>query len=80
MGVLACDVKGCDNVMCDRFSWQLQKYICYPCFDRLKARGSLNAEQINAFFEEEPPLVPQTEVDVDKYYDKLFPDKDDSYS
>ena len=31
MGVLACDRKGCDNIMCDRYSHEYG-YICWECF------------------------------------------------
>lgn len=34
MGVLACDRKGCENVMCDRYSNE-HGYICSECFDEM---------------------------------------------
>ncbi len=38
MSVLACDRKGCENVMCDRLSHEFG-YICYECFDELVKLG-----------------------------------------
>jgi len=35
MGVLACDRKGCENIMCERYSSNYG-YICYDCFKELK--------------------------------------------
>ncbi len=35
MGVLACDRKGCENIMCDRYSNRVG-YICEECFSELK--------------------------------------------
>lgn len=38
MSVLACNRKGCDNIMCDRLSLK-HGYICNECFDELVALG-----------------------------------------
>lgn len=40
MGVLACNRKGCDNIMCDRYSYAYG-YICNDCFDELVNSGSM---------------------------------------
>lgn len=40
MGVLACDRNGCGNIMCDRFSYELQMYICNECFEELVETGA----------------------------------------
>lgn len=37
MGVLACDRKGCENIMCDHFSFKYG-YICNECFYELKSK------------------------------------------
>jgi hypothetical protein len=34
MGVLRCDRKGCENIMCDRLS-RTHGYICSECFEEL---------------------------------------------
>ena len=34
MGVLACDRKGCENVMCDHYS-DVYGYLCYSCLSEL---------------------------------------------
>lgn len=40
MGVLACDRNGCGNIMCGRFSYELQMYICNECFEELVETGA----------------------------------------
>ena len=39
MSVCACDRVGCNNVMCDRYSWKRQEYICEECFEQLVLLG-----------------------------------------
>jgi hypothetical protein len=38
MGVLACDRRGCENIMCDRISYKYG-YICEECFEELVNKG-----------------------------------------
>jgi hypothetical protein len=38
MGVLACDRKKCENIMCGRYSYE-HGYLCYECFDELVSSG-----------------------------------------
>ena len=38
MSVLACERRGCQNVMCDRYS-SVHGYICYDCFEELVSKG-----------------------------------------
>ena len=38
MGVLACNRNGCDNIMCDRYSYE-HGYICDDCFRELVSTG-----------------------------------------
>ena len=38
MGVLACDRKGCDNIMCDNYSSE-HGYICWECLRELRERA-----------------------------------------
>lgn len=35
MGVLACNRKGCENIMCDMYS-TLHGYICHECYVELR--------------------------------------------
>jgi len=41
MSVLACDRKGCDNIMCDKLILNRSRYICWECWHELEevARG-----------------------------------------
>ena len=47
MSVLSCGRRGCDNVMCSRFSERFQTYLCYACFEELVNTGP--DTDINAF-------------------------------
>ena len=38
MSVLACDRRGCENIMCQRLSRQFG-YICWECFEELVELG-----------------------------------------
>ena len=38
MGVLSCNRKGCENIMCHRHSYEYG-YICSECFDELVNSG-----------------------------------------
>lgn len=45
MGVLACDRKDCDNIMCDFYS-DTFGYLCYECLRELKSvSGSMTIQQ-----------------------------------
>lgn len=46
MGVLKCDRKGCDNVMCNRLSSQ-HGYICDSCFEELVERLVWQGSTVN---------------------------------
>lgn len=46
MGVMECSRKGCDNILCDRYS-TTYGYICQECFGELTELG-INAD-IEAF-------------------------------
>ena len=35
MGVMACDRRGCEHIMCDRLILNGSKYICGDCWDEL---------------------------------------------
>ena len=41
MGVMACDRRGCEHIMCDRVILNGSRYICEDCFTELViAKGS----------------------------------------
>ena len=55
MSVLACNRRGCENVMCDRLSRE-HGYICDECFDELLTiNGSMT---IDEFMESEKNATP----------------------
>ena len=70
MGVLSCSRRGCDNVMCDRYSSRFG-YICWECFNEMVAK-KIPTEKIEEFLDTkkvEELESPYTE----EYYNKLFP-------
>lgn len=38
MGVMACDRKGCENILCDHYS-DKYGYLCYSCYNELIETG-----------------------------------------
>ena len=74
MGVLACDRKGCENVMCDYVSSE-HGYICWECLSELKSKGMCD---IGVFMESEK--VEKDNVDAwEAYVDMLFKDRSESW-
>jgi len=60
MSVLACDRRGCANIMCDRYS-HTYGYICNDCFEELVALGM--GADIRCFMELEVGEI-QTDSDL----------------
>lgn len=58
MGVIACDRKDCDNIMCDFYS-DTFGYLCYSCKTELIALGPVD---IYAFMGSVKPMM------VDKHH------------
>lgn len=68
MGVLACDRRGCRNVMCDRISSDSQYYICNSCFEELVARGKVSLSE----FMNTTPKPWNAAVDPRTYWESRF--------
>lgn len=70
MGVLACDRRGCNNVMCDRLSHRYG-YICNDCFEQLVSLGpSIDIEE---FMDGDHVKEVNREISY-KYFAHVFPD------
>lgn len=74
MGVLKCNVKDCNNIMCDRYH-NKYGYICYRCFDKLVEKGVKT--DVRKFFN----TSVEEEEEIDKeaayaYFNKLMPMSD----
>lgn len=67
MGVLACDRRGCDNIMCGRLSDDYG-YICDKCFEELV---SSQTRQIGKFMDT-PRSRPSLEIPREAY-EEIFP-------
>jgi len=69
MGVLTCQKIDCENIMCDRYSYEYG-YICNECFDALIEEGpSVNISEWLAT--ERKTKIPK--VDLRIHFDKIFP-------
>ena len=66
MGVLSCNRNGCQNIMCDRYSFT-HGYICDDCFEELV---ETRPDSIAAFMAAEKP---EQRPDLRAFYDKEFP-------
>lgn len=69
MSVMACNRKGCDNVLCDRWS-NTFGYICPYCFDELIAAGI--GIDIEVFMASSIRLTPEVIPDPYLHYDAVF--------
>ena len=65
MGVMTCDRKGCERILCDRYSSEYG-YICYTCFSELVDR---DPKDIEAFMSKKPKKGNRDFND----YDRIFP-------
>ncbi len=72
MGVLECNRYGCENIMCDRLSYEYG-YICYECFEELVLSGpNTNIEEFMGIERQ-----PNYEIDYEEVrakYEEIFPD------
>lgn len=70
MGVLSCDRRGCQNIMCDRLNPTFG-YICNDCFNELVSLG-LNVN-VHEFMNTRKPEINTCGLDPFTMYDHLFP-------
>lgn len=68
MGVLACDRKGCENIMCDNVSHERNEYLCGECKQELKVGGFTD---IDDFMGKEKPSYGDNFA-WEEYVDKVF--------
>ena len=71
MGVLACDRKGCENIMCDNVSHERNEYLCEECKQELKNGGFTD---IDTFMGSERPSYENNSA-WEEYVDKVFVSK-----
>ena len=71
MGVMSCSRRGCENIMCDRYSYEYG-YICNECYAELVERGvGIDVEEFMDTTKEDSY---KTSTDIaEKIYDALFP-------
>lgn len=67
MGVLKCDRRGCENIMCDRLS-RTYGYICSDCFQELVSKGSKT--NIESFMDSSKPV--ESEEDSYEFFNEEF--------
>lgn len=73
MGVLACDRRGCENIMCDRYSYK-HGYICNECFEELVSLGVRTSvsEFMNSLKTGADIQLPQA---TRNYFEEVFPER-----
>ena len=69
MGVMACDRKGCENVMCDRLSHDYG-YICYECYQELVDSGPETNVEVFMNTDKKPTNMRE---EAEARYDFVFP-------
>ena len=72
MGVMGCFRKGCEEVMCRRYS-DKYGYVCQECFNELVSLGPENI-RISEFMETEKSKVSSEASEV--YYNEIFTEND----
>lgn len=76
MSVLSCYRRNCENIMCDRYSYEYG-YICDECLKELKlacrAEGSVSDNIISQFMESEKKDYDSSEW-IGEALDKIFED------
>jgi len=71
MGVLNCDRKGCENIMCDNVSYKRNEYLCWECKQELINKGFCD---IDEFMESEKSPCSDNEAWED-YVNHVFKSK-----
>lgn len=70
MGVMRCYRKGCENILCDRYSEEFG-YICSDCYIELLKRGITKKKQIRKFMNETRKELNKLE-EVEKKLSSIF--------
>ena len=68
MGVLACDRRGCDNIMCDYVSDEYG-YLCWECLAELKSKPHIN---IGAFMKTQKSIQQKQTENWEEIVDNEF--------
>lgn len=71
MGVLACDRRGCDNVMCDYVSHE-HGYLCYECIQELKSKPFINIKSFMETTKESSEYKGDWDYIVDSYFKSRY--------
>lgn len=74
MGVMPCDRRGCESIMCDRLN-QKFGYICSTCFEQAVSLRLTGAQEIADFMDSPAVVSPISESTAREILDKLFPDR-----
>lgn len=71
MGVLACDRKNCENIMCDRYSSE-HGHLCWECFEKLCHRDFyINIENFMNCSKS-----PMSKESTEQYFNSIFKMRD----
>lgn len=78
MGVLPCDRQDCENIMCDRYSYEFG-YLCWECFEELVALGTqdwLNVDIVGFLASPKPHRSGSQLAASQAYFEEIFPLRD----
>jgi hypothetical protein len=74
MSVLACDRFSCQNIMCDKHSYEYG-YICYECFEELVDLG-INTDVEDFMNSTKRTLIKRDKDYALEFFSEIFPDRD----
>ena len=69
MGLLVCDRKGCENIMCDNISHERNEYLCWECKQELKEDGFCCIDNFMLSNKQQPTSYQQ---EWEEYVDRVF--------
>jgi len=76
MGVMKCDRKGCERILCDRYSKEYG-YICDECFEELVSLGAVDVST----FMQIPKGITFWNVPASReYFSSIFKRRNDGYT
>jgi hypothetical protein len=67
MGVMNCNRKDCDNILCDRYADDLG-YICNSCYNEMIEDQKYNPKFTIDGFMKNSKFLPDSEVDLDSLF------------
>jgi hypothetical protein len=74
MSVLSCDRRGCNSIMCDRYSFSFG-YICEYCYTAAVKLRITDRDRLIEFMNDDDLQPPDDEAEAKAFLDDLFVDR-----